>query len=43
MQIQMGIHVLLALLALTFTLINGITNRVPLWVAVLILCLAVLI
>ncbi len=34
---------LLALIALALTLINGITGKVPLWVPVLIVCIALLV
>jgi hypothetical protein len=40
---MLTITTLLALIALVLTLINGLTGKVPLWVAVLFVCLAMLV
>lgn len=39
----MSVGLLLVLLALAFTLIAGVTGRLPLWIAVLLICLALLV
>ena len=39
----MSVSVILAILALVLAIISGITGRVPLWIAVVLLALAILI
>lgn len=39
----MNITVLLLVIALILTILSAVTSRVPLWVAVLFLCLALLV
>ncbi len=39
----MNIQLLLVIAALVLTIVSAVTPRVPLWVAVLVLCLALLI
>lgn len=40
---MISVSLLLLLLALAFTLIHAVTGKVPLWIAVLFVCLVLLI